>query len=123
MAEPSPSTTTLSMPLEEAMRTQRAIRRLKPDPVDDTLVLHLIELALRALEAVRDAANGLVVPERRRHRQTSSRAAASRPSVHVSQPPSRLRTSCPSCCSKRLAVCPRCPTLQCTMRGASGSSA
>ena len=23
------------MPLEEAMRTQRAIRRLKPDPVDD----------------------------------------------------------------------------------------
>lgn len=30
------------------MRTQRAIRRLKPDPVDDDLVLHLIELALRA---------------------------------------------------------------------------
>ena len=38
----------LSMPLEEAMRTQRAIRRLKPDPVDDALVLHLIELALKA---------------------------------------------------------------------------
>jgi len=38
----------LSMPLEEAMRTQRAIRRLKPDPVDDDLVLHLIELALKA---------------------------------------------------------------------------
>ena len=36
------------MPLEEAMRTQRAIRRLKPDPVDDALVLHLVELALRA---------------------------------------------------------------------------
>ncbi len=36
------------MPLEDAMRTQRAIRRLKPDPVDDDLVLHLIELALRA---------------------------------------------------------------------------
>jgi len=48
MAEPSPSITTLAMPLEEAMRTQRAIRRLKPDPVDDALVLHLIELALRA---------------------------------------------------------------------------
>lgn len=30
------------------MRTQRAIRRLKSDPVDDALVLHLIELALRA---------------------------------------------------------------------------
>jgi len=29
------TTATLSMPLEEAMRTQRAIRRLKPDPVDD----------------------------------------------------------------------------------------
>ena len=38
----------LNMPLEEAMRTQRAIRRLKPDPVDDVLVLHLIELALKA---------------------------------------------------------------------------
>jgi nitroreductase len=36
------------MPLEEAMRTQRAIRRLKPDPVDDELILHLIELALKA---------------------------------------------------------------------------
>jgi len=38
----------LTMPLEEAMRTQRAIRRLKTDPVDDALVLHLIELALKA---------------------------------------------------------------------------
>ena len=38
----------LTMPLEEAMRTQRAIRRLKPDPVDDALVLHLIELAQKA---------------------------------------------------------------------------
>jgi nitroreductase len=45
----APDTTpALSMPLEEAMRTQRAIRRLKPDPVDDALVLHLIELAQRA---------------------------------------------------------------------------
>ena len=34
--------------LEEAMSTQRAIRRLKPDPVDDALVLRLIELALKA---------------------------------------------------------------------------
>jgi nitroreductase len=38
----------LEMPLEEAMRTQRSIRRLKPDPVSDELLLHLIELALRA---------------------------------------------------------------------------
>lgn len=37
-----------SMPLSEAMETQRAIRRLKPDPVDDALVLRLIELALKA---------------------------------------------------------------------------
>jgi nitroreductase len=36
------------MSLEDAMRTQRAIRRLKPDPVDDALVLHIIELALKA---------------------------------------------------------------------------
>jgi nitroreductase len=38
----------LTMPLEDAMRTQRAIRRLKPDPVDDDLILHLLELALKA---------------------------------------------------------------------------
>src|SRR5215472_16346295 len=38
----------LTMPLEEAMRSQRAIRRLKPDPVDDALVLQLLELALKA---------------------------------------------------------------------------
>jgi nitroreductase len=43
-----PSVEPLSMPLEEAMRTQRAIRRLRPDPVDDDLVLRLIELALKA---------------------------------------------------------------------------
>jgi len=40
--------TTFSMPLDEAMRTQRAIRRLKTDPIDDALVLRLIELALKA---------------------------------------------------------------------------
>jgi nitroreductase len=47
-AQAAEMTATLSMPLEEAMRTQRTIRRLKPDPVDDKLVLRLIELALRA---------------------------------------------------------------------------
>ena len=38
----------LRMPLEDAMLTQRAIRRLLPDPVDDDIVLRCIELALRA---------------------------------------------------------------------------
>jgi nitroreductase len=38
----------LRMPLEEAMETQRAIRRLKPDAVDDVLLLRLLELALKA---------------------------------------------------------------------------
>lgn len=38
----------LTMPLEEAMRTQRAIRRLKTDPVDEVLIRRLIELALKA---------------------------------------------------------------------------
>src|SRR5215216_1862257 len=38
----------LSMPLEEAMRTQRAVRRLLPDPIDDDMVLRCIELALKA---------------------------------------------------------------------------
>jgi nitroreductase len=36
------------MPLNAAMETQRAIRRLKPDPVDDEVVLRLINLAIRA---------------------------------------------------------------------------
>src|SRR2546425_9297352 len=47
---PAPAATApaFAMPLEEAMRTQRAIRRLKPDSVDDALVLRLIELALHA---------------------------------------------------------------------------
>lgn len=42
------TTLPLTMTLEEAMRTQRAIRRLKTDPVDDKIVLHIIELALKA---------------------------------------------------------------------------
>ena len=38
----------LGMPLQDAMSTQRAIRRLLPDPVDDAIVLRCIELALKA---------------------------------------------------------------------------
>lgn len=38
----------LRMPLIDAMMTQRAIRRVRPDPVDDATVLKCIELALRA---------------------------------------------------------------------------
>jgi len=38
----------LDLSLREAMCTQRAVRRLLPDPVDDAIVLRCIELALRA---------------------------------------------------------------------------
>jgi nitroreductase len=38
----------LNMSLLEAMMTQRAVRRVLPDPVDDAVVLKCIELALRA---------------------------------------------------------------------------
>jgi nitroreductase len=38
----------LHMPLVEAMMTQRAVRRVLADPVDDAVVLQCIELALRA---------------------------------------------------------------------------
>ncbi len=41
----------LGMSLEQAMRTQRSIRRIKPYPVDERderLLLHLPELALKA---------------------------------------------------------------------------
>lgn len=47
-AEQTFTPSSFAMPLDQAMRTQRAIRRLKPDPVDDALVLKCIELALRA---------------------------------------------------------------------------
>lgn len=53
MAEPIPATAEAlarldAMPLAEAMATQRAIRRVLPDPVDDALVLRCIEAAQRA---------------------------------------------------------------------------
>ena len=38
----------LDMPLGEAMETQRVVRRLLPDPVDDATVLRIIELATKA---------------------------------------------------------------------------
>ena len=38
----------LNMPLAEAMRTQRAVRRLRADPVDDDTVLAVLELATKA---------------------------------------------------------------------------
>jgi nitroreductase len=38
----------LAMPVSEAMETQRAVRRLRPDPVDDETIRRLIELAVRA---------------------------------------------------------------------------
>lgn len=38
----------LAMPLEVAMETQRAVRKVLPDEVDDAIVVRCIELALRA---------------------------------------------------------------------------
>jgi nitroreductase len=38
----------LDMPLEDAMRTQRAVRRLHTDPVPMDLLAHLLELSLKA---------------------------------------------------------------------------
>jgi len=38
----------LDMPMAEAMRTQRAVRRLHPEPVPHDLLLPLLELSLRA---------------------------------------------------------------------------
>lgn len=38
----------LRMPVVEAMETQRAIRRLRSDPVDDATVRRLLELAVKA---------------------------------------------------------------------------
>src|ERR1044071_7382981 len=44
----SEAMTRLAMPLVEAMRTQRAVRRLHTDPVDLDLVYELLELSLKA---------------------------------------------------------------------------
>jgi nitroreductase len=38
----------LGIPLVDAMETQRAVRKVLPDPVDDAIVRRLVELALRA---------------------------------------------------------------------------
>jgi nitroreductase len=38
----------LQMPVEHAMTTQRAVRKVLPDPVDDAIVLRCVELALKA---------------------------------------------------------------------------
>ena len=38
----------LEMPLLDAITTQRAIRRLRPDPLDDAIVLRCIEIGLKA---------------------------------------------------------------------------
>jgi nitroreductase len=40
--------TRLTMPLATAMLTQREVRRVRPDPVDDRIVLRCVELALEA---------------------------------------------------------------------------
>jgi nitroreductase len=37
----------LNMPLVDAMMTQRAVRRVRPEPVDDALILKCIELGLK----------------------------------------------------------------------------
>lgn len=45
---PAEALARLDETMVEAMMTQRAIRRVRPDPVDDALVLRCIELSLRA---------------------------------------------------------------------------
>lgn len=44
----APNDDGLGMPLSEAMETQRAVRRLLTDPVDDATILRVIELATKA---------------------------------------------------------------------------
>ena len=51
--DPSEVEARLAMPLAEAMFTQRAVRRVQPDPIDDRIVLRCLELALEAPTGVR----------------------------------------------------------------------
>ena len=54
------------MPIGEAMRTQRAIRKLRPDPLDNALVLELIEFAMKAPSGSNAQNWGFVVVRDRR---------------------------------------------------------
>jgi nitroreductase len=47
-SDPAEVEARLAMPLAEAMLTQRAVRRVLPDPIDDGVVLRCLELALEA---------------------------------------------------------------------------
>jgi len=46
--DPAAVETRLAMPIAEAMLTQRQVRRVKPDPIGDHVVLRCLELALEA---------------------------------------------------------------------------
>ena len=67
----------LSMPLADAMRTQRAVRRLRSDPVDDETLLAVLELAVKAPTGQQRAGLGV------RRRSATGREAPARPA----QPP------------------------------------
>ncbi|MEA2617937.1 MAG: hypothetical protein QOE72_3720, partial [Chloroflexota bacterium] len=47
-ADPAEIERRLQMPLELAMATQRAVRRVLPDPVDDAVLRRCLELAVEA---------------------------------------------------------------------------
>lgn len=63
----------LDMPLRDAMMTQRAVRRLLPDPVDDAVVLKCIELALRAPVSSNDQNWEFVIVKDRRVKEKLAR--------------------------------------------------
>jgi nitroreductase len=47
-ADPEEIERRLQMPLELAMATQRAVRRVRPDPVDDAVLRRILQLAVEA---------------------------------------------------------------------------
>ena len=69
----------LPMPLEEAMLTQRAVRRVLPDPVDDAIVLRCIELALKAPTGSNGQNWEFVVVKDRGRQGTARAPSTSRP--------------------------------------------
>ena len=71
----------LSMPLADAMRTQRAVRRLRADPVDDETLLAVLELATKAPTGSNAAGLGVrrrPGPRREARRSPGSTARPSR---------------------------------------------
>lgn len=86
--EPAEALARLGMPLEEAMRTQRAVRRLHLEPVSHEVLVPLLELALKAPTSSNSQDWAFVVVEDRE--QKAALARRWRGLFRLIDPPARV---------------------------------